>query len=147
ERLKDLGTLIPGSDGLRLEAIDESKPAGKALLAATRQILSQKGHAEATALTVADVADVSHVFEGTRCNGDGVIPEEAADAPELRQVIAEAIACMGSIADRGGKPGIDQARLDAFFDELSKYAAWARTGDASPGAAAGYEATRAIRMK
>ena len=147
ERLKDLGTLIPGTDGLPLESIDDSKPAGKALLGAARHILSQKGRTEATALTVADVADVSHVFDGTRFNGDGVIPEEAAEAPELRQVIVDAIACVGGLPDRGGKPGIDQARLDAFFGELSKYAAWARSGDASPGAAAGYEATRAVRMK
>src|SRR5262249_34502123 len=147
ERLKDLQTLIPGSDGLKLEAIDEAKPAGKALLGAVRHILSHKGHAEATAITVADVADVSHVFEGTRFNGDGVIPEEAAEAPEIRQVIADAIACVGSVPDRGGKPGVDQAKLDAFFDELTRYAGWAHTGDASPGAAAGYEATRAVRVK
>jgi len=147
ERLKDLGSLIPAGDGLPLEAIDDSKPAGKALLGAARQILAQRGRAEATSLTVADVADVSHVFEGTRFNGDGVIPEEAAEAPEIRQVIADAVACVGGVPDRGGKPGIDQAKLDAFLGELISYAQWARSGDASPGAAAGFEATRAVRVK
>ena len=102
ERLKDLGALIPSSDGLPLQAIDDSKPAGKALLGAARHILARQGRADAAVLTVADVADVSHVFEGTRFNGDGVIPEEATDAPELRQVIAEAIVCVGGVPDRGG---------------------------------------------
>ena len=147
ERLKDLGALIPGADGLPLDAIDETKPAGRALLGAARQILAKRGIPDATSLTVADVADVSRVFEGTRFNGDGVIPEDAAEAPELRKVIAEAIDCVGGVPDRSGKVGIDQARLDAFFGELSSYAQWARRGDPNADAAAVYEATRAIRVK
>jgi hypothetical protein len=147
ERLKDLGALIPGADGLPLDAIDETKPAGRALLGAARQILAKRGIPDATSLTVADVADVSRVFEGTRFNGDGVIPEDAAEGPELRQVIAEAIECVGGVPDRSGKAGIDQARLDAFFGELSSYAQWARRGDPNADAAAVYEATRAIRVK
>src|SRR2546423_6562153 len=91
ERLKDLGALIPGSDGLPLEAIDDSKPAGKALLGAVRQILAHRGMPDARALRVADVADVSRVFEGTRFNGDGVVPPDAAPDLALCQVIHDAI--------------------------------------------------------
>src|SRR5947207_7166479 len=79
ERLKDLDALIPGADGLSLDAIDQTKPAGRALLGAARQILARRGNPDAISLTVADVADVSRVFEGTRFNGDGVIPEDAAE--------------------------------------------------------------------
>src|SRR3954469_7880137 len=43
ERLKDLGVLIPAQDGLPLEAIDDSRPAGKALLGAVRHILAHRG--------------------------------------------------------------------------------------------------------
>ena len=147
ERLKDLGALIPARDGLPLDAIDEAKPAGKALLGAARHILSRRGRADAGVLTVADVEDVTHVFEGTRFNGDGVIPMEAAESPELQQVIADAIACVGGVPDRGGQLGVDQGKLDAFFGELGHYAAWARSGDASADAAAGFEATRAVKVK
>src|SRR5439155_3568325 len=147
ERLKDLDALIPGADGLSLDAIDQTKPAGRALLGAARQILARRGNPDAISLTVADVADVSRVFEGTRFNGDGVIPEDAAEAPELRQVIAEAIDCVGGVPDRSGKAGIDQGKLDAFFGELSSYARWARSGDPNADPAAVYEATRAIRVK
>jgi len=147
ERLKNLDALIPGADGLPLDAIDQAKPAGRALLAAARQILARRGNPDATSLMVADVADVSRVFEGTRFNGDGVIPEDAAEAPELRQVIAEAIDCVGGVPDRSGKVGIDQGKLDAFFGELSSYARWARSGDPNADPAAVYEATRAIRVK
>src|SRR5919201_1594422 len=115
ERLKDLGALIPGSDGLPLDAIDDSKPAGKALLGAVRHILVHRGTPEARTLMVADVADVSRVFEGTRFNGDGVIPPDAAPDPALGQVIEDAIACGGGGPDRSGKLRIDRARRRAFF--------------------------------
>jgi len=147
ERLKDLAALIPGSDGLPLEAIDDSKPAGKALLGAVRHILAHRGTPEAPALTVADVADVSRVFEGTRFNGDGVVPPDAGPDPALCQVVHDAIVCCGGVPDRSGKLGIDRTRLDAFFADLQAYALWARNGDPSPDAAAGYEALRAVRVK
>src|SRR5919201_4828686 len=147
ERLKDLGALIPGSDGLPLDAIDDSKPAGKALLGAVRHILVHRGTPEARTLMVADVADVSRVFEGTRFNGDGVIPPDAAPDPALGQAIEDAIACGGGVPDRSGKLGIDRARLAAFFADLEAYADWARSGDPNPEARAGYEAIRAVRVK
>src|SRR5438552_6567722 len=147
ERLKDLAALIPGSDGLPLEAIGDSEPAGKALRGAVRHFLAQRGMPDARALTVADVADVSRVFEGTRFNGDGVVPPDASPDPALCQVIHDAISCCGGVPDRSGKLGIDRTRLDAFFADLQAYALWARNGDPSPDAAAGYEAIRAVRMK
>lgn len=147
DRLKDLGALVPGRDGLPLDALDDSKPAGKALLGAARHILQQRGKGDAKALAVADVADVSHVFEGTRFNGDGVVPREAAEDAAIGQAIADAVACGFSLPDRSGQPGVDQQRLDAFFAELAAYAAWARGGDASPDAAKGFEAVRAVKVK
>jgi hypothetical protein len=147
ERLKDLGALIPAADGLPVDSIDDSKPAGKALLGAVRQILTHRGKADAATLTVGDVTDLSRVFEGTRFNGDGVITPEAADDPALAEVIDEAIASVGGVPDRSGKLGIDRARLDAFFAELEAYARWARSGDPTPDARAGYEAIRAVRVK
>ncbi|MGZ6125528.1 MAG: hypothetical protein ACXWLR_11250 [Myxococcales bacterium] len=147
DRLKDLGSLIPGKDGLPLAAIDDSKPAGKALLGAARHILAQRGSPDAQALTVADVADVSHVFEGTRFNGDGVIPPQAATDPALGQVIADAVGCGFGVPDRSGQMGVDQARLDVFFADLTAYGQWAHGGDVSPAAAAGFEAVRAVRVK
>jgi hypothetical protein len=146
DRLKDLGVLIPGKDGLSLDALDESKPAGKALSGAAQHILKHLGK-DARTLTVADVADVSHVFEGTHFNGDGVVPQQAAGDPALGQAIADALACGFSVQDRSGQPGVDQPRLDAFFGELTAYAQWARGGDPSPDAAKGFEAVRAVRVK
>src|SRR5690348_4784156 len=106
ERLRDLGALIPSADGLSLSVIDESKPAGKALLGAARHILAQRGKPEAERIDSADVADVSHVFDGTRFNGDGVVAPASAEDAETQAAIADAIACVGGVPDRSGALGI-----------------------------------------
>jgi len=152
-RLKDLGDLIPGKDSLPLAAISEETAEGKALLGAARQILEGLGKPDAVEVTPADVADTTKVFEKTLFNGDGVVPPESAADPAVRQLVADAVATVGGVTDRSGKPGIDQARLDAFFAELAAFDAWWRLGQAAtiqvigPGTAAAAEAVRAVRAK
>jgi hypothetical protein len=153
-RLRDLSDLIRGEDRLPLAAIDDRKPEGKALLSAARRILAAAGRPEAAAVGPSEIADVAGVFAGSDFNGDGIVPVEAAgDDAEARQLIADAIACAGSETDRSGRPGIDQARLDAFFADLAAHAAWAAQGDApgiqafGPATVALLEAVRALRAK
>jgi hypothetical protein len=60
---------------------------------------------------------------------------------------------MGPLTDRSGKPGIDRAKADAFFDQVAIYAAWLAAGDsegvrtlgAETGAA--FDALTAVRGK
>ena len=152
-RLRDLGVLIPAGDTLPLSAIDDSTAEGRALAGAARQILSQLGRKDAPQLACADVADVSHVFDGTPFNGDGIVPADAAADPATGQVIADAIDCAGGLLDRSGKLGIDRARLAAFWADLSAYADWYRKGTVEGVLAlgkdtgAGFEAVKAVRVK
>jgi len=69
ERLKDLGAHSRRRRFCRSTRFDETKPAGGALLGAARQILAKRGIPGRNVAHVADVADVSRVFEGTRFNG------------------------------------------------------------------------------
>ncbi|GEJ55989.1 hypothetical protein [Anaeromyxobacter diazotrophicus] len=153
-RLQDLGQLIPGADALPLDALDRRTPEGRALLGGARQLLEHLGKPDATEVTVADVADTSKVFEKTLFNGDGIVPPEAADAPEVRQLLAEVVDCVGAKVDRSGKPGVDQERLDLFFEELRRFVAWwadvAATEGAmplGPATPAAWEAVRAVRPR
>ncbi len=153
-RLKDLAAIVPGRPDLPLAALDEVAPEGRALLGAARQILAARGKAGAEAVGPADVADVSHVFDGTAFNGDGVITPASAEADaDVAAVIADAIACAGSATDRSGAAGLDRKRLDDFFGELAAFAAWWDTGtDAATqalGAAtpAAWKAVAAVRGK
>ena len=130
-RLRDVGVLLPGAGELALSAIREDTPAGKAALGAARHVLSKLDRAEASAIRVADVDDTAKVFENTLFNGDGVVPPDAAADLEARQVVLDVLATFGGVPDRGGKEGVDRARLEAFFAEVAAYAAWWAKGEAS----------------
>jgi len=123
ERLKDLATLKNGAEALTLTQIKESGP-GKELLASARQILRDLGKADATSISLADVTDTAKIFAQTNFNGDGVVPSTAADDDATRKLIEDVMACLGSVPDRSGKPGIDAAKLDAFFADCAAFEAW-----------------------
>src|SRR5262245_52155934 len=71
--LKDAGDLLNGSESLSLAAINDSTPEGRQVLASARQILGNLGKADASAIGLSDIADLSKIFGQTRFNGDGVI--------------------------------------------------------------------------
>ncbi len=146
---KDAGTVLRGSETLALAAIQDGP-----VLRATRQVLRDVGKPDAKEIAFADVAEVAKVFAETRFNGDGVVtPATAGDDDGARQVIVDAIATVGAVADRSGKDGLDQAKLDAFFTQLDEVAAWAALGDdaalrpAGDGTEAAADALAAVRAK
>jgi hypothetical protein len=127
-RLRSLGELIPSRDELDLSSIDESTAEGRALLSAAKRVLAKLGKDGAVSLTSADVADTSHVYAGSKFNGDGVVTADSASDPAVRAVLLEALDTVGGVPDRSGASGIDRAKLDQFFAELAAYADWARKG-------------------
>jgi len=122
--LKNPDALMPGSAALPLDTINDANPEGKQLLSSARQILQNLGKADATAIDTEDTADTAKIFAQTKFNGDGVVPAESADDPEIQSVITDVIACLGSQVDRSGKPGITQEKLEAFYKELQAYEDW-----------------------
>jgi hypothetical protein len=153
-RLRDVGVLLFGADEVALAALRTDTPEGEAALAAARRVLAAAGRPDAPSIRIADVADTTKVFEGTPFNGDGIVPPEAAADLEARQLLLDVAATIGSAPDRSGKPGVDRARLDAFFAEAQAYADWWRSGEASPDVmalgdrtAAAHAALRAVRAK
>ncbi len=131
-RLRDVGLLLYGADELALAALREDTPEGRATLGAARHVLAQVGRPDALAVRGSDVADTTKVFEKTLFNGDGVVPPEAATDVEARQALLDVMATMGSTPDRGGHPGVDRARVDAFFAEAAAYSEFWRRGEANP---------------
>jgi len=151
--LKDPDDLVSGSATLALDSIDDSSPEGARILASARQTLANLGKA-ADSISLEDTADTARIFAATHFNGDGIIPEGAAEDPDTRAVIADIIACFGSETDRSGEPGIDQARVTAFFLEARAYSGWWALAEGDPeilplGAATGaaYAALSAVRAK
>lgn len=148
--LADPDELMKAGDSLAFSAISDAT-----LAASARRICSALGKHEATTITLADASDAGRILANTTLNGDGVIVLETADDDATRAVIRDISACVGTLPDRSGKPGIDQVKVDAFFAECAAFVEWRRhpeadragilpAGDATAAAA---EAVRAVRAK
>jgi len=153
--LKNPNDLVKGGDSLPLAAINEANPEGKQLLASAKQILVNLGKADATTISVADASDANKIFVNTTLNGDGIIIAESAPDDATKAIINDIAACLGPVADRSGKPGIDQTKADTFFIEAAALSDWNKkaeadaanilpAGDATAAAAA---AVKAIKTK
>jgi hypothetical protein len=153
--LKNPDDLVRGLDPLPLSAINDATPEGKTLLASAKQVLVNLGLKDAPSISVADASDATKIFSNTVFNGDGVIIPESATDDATKAVIADIIASVGTVADRSGKPGIDQAKVDMFMAECVAFDAWQKKAEAErasimpagEGTAAAVAAVKAIKPK
>lgn len=128
--LKNPDDLAKHSPSLPLDAINDSTPEGQAVRESARQVLVNLGRPEATEINVTDLADTALIFAQTAFNGDGIVVAESAPDDDTRALITDIIACVGSEPDRSGKPGINQAKVDAFFADCAGLDAWHRKAEA-----------------
>ncbi|MBC8097246.1 MAG: hypothetical protein H7Y43_15690 [Akkermansiaceae bacterium] len=153
--LKNPDDLVKGGDSLAFDAINDATPEGKQLLASARQIAQNLGYKDAAAVTLADASDANKIFTNTTFNGDGIIIAESTADDATKAVINDIAACYGTLADRSGKPGIDQAKADAFFAECTAFDSWTKQAEAMPAeilpagsaTAAASAAVKAIKAK
>lgn len=131
DALKSLDPLVAGADTLRLDALDEAKPAGKAALASARRVLESIDKADSATIGLAQVVDTRAISTNTRFNGDSIVTAKTAATPELEKLIGEIVAALGGEEDRSGAPGVSQAKLDAFFAELNELEAWSKKAEES----------------
>jgi hypothetical protein len=120
---KSADDVLKGGDSLALTGIKDPT-----VLAAARRILDDLGTPDATTITLAQVTGVVDAFVHTKLNGDGIVTPASTGDAALVAVIEEILAAQGSLTDRSGKPGIDQAKADAFFADVDKLAAWSADG-------------------
>lgn len=152
--MSDLGDLYRPSDEVSLASIATGSTTGRDILAGAKVILKSLGKADATSISLADVSSTEAIFTAMKLNGDGIVPAESADDEDTAQAIRDVMAIMGSTSDRSGKPGVDQARVDTFFDEVKLYADWFDAGGArasyhtlGDGTAAAAAAVSPVRQK
>jgi hypothetical protein len=129
--LKDPDDLTRGRDTLSLAAINDATPEGATLLSSARQILANIGKADASAISIEDVADPVRIFAGSAFNGDGVITEVSAADEPARALIRDIIDCVGGVPDRSGAVGIGADAIEAFFAEAQAYGDWYAAGEAA----------------
>ena len=116
---KKPGELLESKSEIELAMIADPK-----IVVGAKRILADLGKHDATSISVDDAAASTKAFAETLLNGDGVVIPASAKDGEVRHAIEDAIACVGSVADRTGKPGIDQALANAFFAEVDMRWAW-----------------------
>ncbi len=152
--VKNPDDLLRSASSIELSSINDSTPEGKQLLASAKQILTNLGKKDATAISLEDAGDTAKIFAQTQFNGDGIVPAESAPDDATKAVITDIIACLGSEADRSGRPGISQGKVDQFFAEAAAFSDWwkkAETdaatilplGDKTEAAAAAFKAVKA----
>ncbi|MBL8756085.1 MAG: hypothetical protein JNK15_22520 [Planctomycetes bacterium] len=122
-------SLVKGEDGVALAHLRKDTAEGKALLASAQHILKSLGK-EAAVITIADAEKTAEVFAKAKRNADGIVPPDTVDDEKARAVAADIVACMGGAADRSGKPGYDQGKLDAFFAACADFDAWQKLAEA-----------------
>ena len=152
--LANSDALVKGEDGVALANLRKDTAEGKALLASAQHILKSLGK-EANVITVADAEKTAEVFAKAKRNADGIVPADTVDDEKARAVAADIVTCLGGIADRSGKPGYDQGKLDAFFAACADYDAWQKACEADAkntlpfgdGTAAAFAAFSAVRAK
>jgi hypothetical protein len=152
--LRNLKDVFRREGKVALAAINDETPLGKELLAEARHILQSLGRPEADTISLDDIADTTKIVAATRFNGDGIFPPESAGDEATAQVVRDIMAALGSKPDRSGKPGVDLATLDKFFDEAGAFVAWLDKGEkdgaasvVGTGTTAAAEALAAVRAK
>lgn len=141
--VKNLDDLTRGGDSVSLSSIQDQNPVGAGLLASARHMLSELGKAQATSISIADIADTNRVFAATKFNGDSIVPADSAEDAAVKKVIEEILATQGAVPDRSGKPGINQAKVEAFFAQAATHMEWHGKGQADPAVLPLGEATAA----
>jgi hypothetical protein len=121
---KSLDDLFEPGDSLPLAWLRTDTPAGKDVHDTALRILSGASQASTESIALAEVIETSKTFAERRLNGDGVVTPASTDDDETKAVIGEVLAAAGAVADRSGKDGVDQPRVDAFFERVRAYAAW-----------------------
>ena len=128
-KLLNADLLVKGSDSLALADIDDSSEEGKQVLASARHILKSLGKADATEISMANMADIERFVASLEFNGDGVICAKLIANAGLRATVEDIIKCAGSATDLSGEIGINQDIVDKFFAEAVAYSDWQTQGE------------------
>ena len=144
---KDPGDVLDSATEVRFDSIANAE-----IVATAKRMLVDLGKT-GSAISFDDVAAITKAFVDTKLNGDGVVHAESTADVDLTRVITDGVASVGSVADRSGKPGLDQAKADELFAEVDKRHAWLVRGKQvalealGAGTPAAADALAAVRAK
>ena len=128
--LKNSELLVNCTDSLVLADIADDCEEGKQVLASALHILKSLGKPQATAISLADMADIEKFLAGLQFNGDGVVCAKQITDTALSAMVTDIAKTAGSVADMSGDEGINQEIADKFFANAKAYVEWYAQGEA-----------------
>jgi hypothetical protein len=131
--MKSSDSLTKGTDKLLLSDINDESEEGRQILASARHILKSLGKADASLITLDDMADIEKFVAGLQFNGDGVVCAKQVNDASLSATIADIANVSGSMPDMSGEMGIDKDRCDQFFADAKAYSDWYAQGESDKG--------------
>lgn len=116
--------LLTSPAELPLAWINTESDEGRQLLQAAKTILTGLGKADAETISVEDTKDAISAFNAMRFNGDGVLTVDSTDEDDVKALLKQIMAAVGSVNDASGKPGINEEMALSFFKALTDYLQW-----------------------
>ena len=127
-RLQSLDLLVNAPPELPLAAIKQATEEGRQVLTSAREILTNLGKPEATAVSIDDVLDSERIFAGTGFNGDGVITTLSTPDEWLQEWISRVTGTVEPATDRSGEPGITADHVAGFAEAAAAWQDWRNRG-------------------
>lgn len=124
--LVDPAALAKRAEALPLAEITPDTADGQAIRNAARQILNRLAKPDATAISLADIADDAAHLDGTHLVGDGILTLDAAPSEQIKAVLRDIVDCTGGTARTADAIGASAKQVETFFAEVAEYSAWAR---------------------
>ncbi len=127
--LKNREELIASKSQLALSAIDLSTPNGQNIEKSARKIIECLRKEDKEHIELADTINSEAIFANTQFNGDGIITAATAgDDESLRHAIEDCLKCFPALKDRSGNAGVDTTTIQKFYEALSGYDEWVKSG-------------------
>lgn len=130
--LRDPANLLQGTDAVALQDLRDDVEEARGIRAAATRFLAALGRPGDGSISLADVKETATVLAKQRFNGDGVIPPEAAGDATTRDVVEDIVKTVGGVADASGAMGVQQAQVDAFFEQARAFMDWWAQAEADP---------------
>ncbi len=150
--LKNFDALAQGERPVALANIDTGTEEGQAIFDAAQGVLTELDRPDAATISVDDASKASETLAKAKFNGDGVVPAASASDEGTQALISEILDCLGGSPDRSGEQGVDQAKIDTFFEQATALSEWSATdqGDVKAlgdGTEAAADAVKAVKAK
>ena len=130
--LKNKDNINNRSNVLGLNDLDDSNEEGKLLKDSIAEILKNLKLPEDHQLTLKELRNDKDILCNGLTNGDGIIPPNRVEDPEVKLLIEDVMQCLGGLEDVNGNSGIGSDKLKSFLELAKKYIAWKDSGEFSP---------------